>query len=271
MLYLPSTQSKKVLAAFHESVSRTDSDSYAAGPLVSFSSVHDVGFQLLAVGLVYTKLPENPRKWPVYWQKSSFSKLWRFWSTCKVRSLSSATDELNFLNPPGKCQVFGNTTIKNDAATIAAAHAAYDDGSALLRRVKVKGLVWTLVLQPLLADWIKKGDPNPLGLENSTEHLVNVSMTVLWNNREDEASVKSVVKKTFEQIKAFATAHQTQHPWKYLNYCSEWQKPFEGYGRENLDFLKQVSRKHDPDGLFQKGCVGGFKLDLEDQASSLLL
>ena len=58
------------------------------------------------------------------------------------------------LNPPGRCQVFANTTIKNDSATLAAAHAAYHDAITLLRLVNVKGLVWTLVLQPLLPVWV---------------------------------------------------------------------------------------------------------------------
>jgi hypothetical protein len=33
-----------------------------------------------------------------------------------------------------------------------------------------------------------------------------------------------------------------------------------GYGQDNLEFLRQASIKYDPEGLFQKGCVGGFKL-----------
>jgi FAD/FMN-containing dehydrogenase len=49
-----------------------------------------------------------------------------------------------------------------------------------------------------------------------------------------------------------------------LNYCAEWQRPFEGYGRENWRFLQGVSRRYDPEGLFQRGCVGGFKLDVVD-------
>jgi hypothetical protein len=52
-----------------------------------------------------------------------------------------------------------------------------------------------------------------------------------------------------------------------LNYCAEWQRPFESYGEENWQFLKEMSKKYDPEGLFQKGCVGGFKLDVEDGAS----
>ena len=170
---------------------------------------------------------------------------------------------MNMLNPPGRRQVFANTTIKNDSATIVAAHAAYQDAIASLRRMKVKGLVWTLVLQPLLPEWAQKGDPNPLGLHDcSHEPLVIVSFTVNWDERQDDELMKTTTRRTIEQIDAVATANKTSHRYRYLNYCAEWQRPFEGYGEDSLRFLQEVSTRYDPDGLFQRGCVGGFKLNM---------
>lgn len=273
-LYVPAFQTNKVLAAFHEFVNRADSndpkityDKYAAGPLTSFSYIQPLGCQLIAVNLVYTKTPENEKEWPTCWKNSSFAPLWRIWSTCKVRTLTDATDELNGLNPPGRCQTFGTTTIKNDPATLAAMHAAWSDAIVPLRRANIKGLVWTLVLQPLLPDWVRKGDANPLGLESTQEPLVIVSFTVNWHELGDDDFVKETTRSTLEKMEAFAKANKTNHPFKYLNYCAEWQKPYEGYGMENLQFLQGVSRRYDPEGLFQRGCVGGFKLDLKDNES----
>ena len=172
---------------------------------------------------------------------------------------------MNVLNPPGRRQVFATTTIKNDPATLAAAHAAYHDVIASMRRVNVKGLVWTLVLQPLLPDWVRKGDANPLGLHDCThEPLVIVSFTVNWAERRDDQFVKTTTRRAVEQIDAFAVVNKTGHRYRYLNYCADWQRPFEGYGRENWRFLKEVSRRYDQEGLFQRGCAGGFKLDVVD-------
>jgi hypothetical protein len=42
----------------------------------------------------------------------------------------------------------------------------------------------------------------------------------------------------------------------------EWQKPYKRCGEENLKLMGEASRKYDPDGLFQSGCAGGFKLDI---------
>ncbi|ERF69174.1 hypothetical protein EPUS_01131 [Endocarpon pusillum Z07020] len=271
-LYMPAVRPAKVLAAFHEFVNRADSrdpstayDDHAAGPIACFTYIQRVGAQVIAVNLVYTKPLENEKQWPTCWRTSSFRSLFRFWSTCKVRTLTSATDEMNALNPPGRRQVFATTTIKNDPATLAAVHAAYRDGIASLRRVNVRGLVWTLVLQPLLPDWVRKGDANPLGLHDcADEPLVIVSFTINWDEGRDDEFVKTTTRRTVEQIDAFAAAHRTGHRYRYLNYCAEWQRPFKGYGAENWQFLRRVSKSYDPEGLFQKACVGGFKLDVED-------
>jgi hypothetical protein len=273
-LYLPAFQAPKVLAAFHEFVNRTDSedlntyDSHAAGPLTSFTYIHKAGFQVVATNLVSTKLPGKNSKYPTCWKTSSFTSLWRIWSTCKVRSLTDATDELNSLNPSGRRQAWATTTIKNDLATLVATHAVYLNVLNLMRPAKVKDVVWTLVLQPLLPLWVRKGDANPLGLNDSNnDPLVIVSFTVNWADTKDDSFVHTEIRRAIEGIEAVAAANKTGHPWRYLNYCGEWQNPFKGYGEENWQFLKDVSKKYDPEGLFQKGCVGGFKLDrVEDQS-----
>jgi hypothetical protein len=266
-LYLPSFHTAKVLSEFHESIKRADSsdyDNYAAGPIACFSYIQAIGLKIISVNLCYTKVPENEKKWPSCWQSSGFSKLWRIWSTLKVQTLTSATDEMNMLNPPGRRQVFAMTTIKNNPAALSAAHAAYNDAISSINHTKVKGLVWTLVLQPLLPDWARKGDPNPLGLHDCDEPLVIVSFTVNWDKAENDELMTTTTRRTVEKIKAFAVANKTHHQYMYSNYCAEWQRPFEGYGKENWEFLKDVSKKYDPDGLFQLGCVGGFKLERED-------
>lgn len=177
-----------------------------------------------------------------------------------MQSLTSATDELNAANPPGRRQLFGTITTKNDLNTLTAMHAVFLDCIATLRPARMKGLVYTLVLQPMLPDWARKGDPNPLGLGDFHEPLVIVSFTINWDESKDDSLVRSTTRNALERMEDIAAANGTGHRYRYLNYCADWQKPFEGYGQENWDFLRQVSARYDPDGLFQKGCSGGFKL-----------
>ncbi|QSZ34589.1 hypothetical protein DSL72_006183 [Monilinia vaccinii-corymbosi] len=263
-LYMHIFQATKVLSAFHKYVATADSngsdtlagDVHAAGPIVCFSYIQAIGIQTIAVNLVHTSPPA--KKWPACWGRSSFSSLWRIWSTCKVQTVTSATDELNTLNPPGRRQLFATITIKNDPATITAMHSIYRESIDPLRRAK--GLVWTLVMQPLLPSWLQKGDPNPLGLGDVDEPLILVSFTVNWDKDEDDELVHTMTRKAIENTEAVAVRSGTAHPYRYMNYCAQWQKPFQGYGEANLRLLQETSKKYDPDGLFQKGCVGGFKL-----------
>jgi len=231
-LYMHSSSSQvaKVLGAFHESVNRanpqdssTSFDSHAAGPLACFSYVQAIGIQAISVNLVYTKEYQSSSgwgksKWPVYWRTSGFSSLWRLWSTMKYQTLTSATDEMNMLNPPCRRQVFDTITVKNDLATLNAAHKAYSEAIAALRPARIKGLVWTLVLQPLLPFWVRKGDPNPLGLDKGpSTPLVIVMFAVNWDEGRDDGFVKSTLRQTTERIDAAARARGTDHPWRYLN------------------------------------------------------
>lgn len=268
---MPTFQTDKVLAGFYEYVSRIDSDDpdtsydkHAAGPLAAFTFVSKIGIQAISVNMAYTKLPNNERKWPNCWKTSAFRSLWYLWSSCKVRTLTSATREHHDLNPGGKRQIFATTTFKLNPDTISAAHTAYRDGVSSIRGSKAKDIFWTLILQPLLPKWTRSGDANPLGLnEGGDEPLVVASFAVSWRYIRDDEFIRATTRHTIEQIDDFATANKTDHPWRYLNYCADWQRPFEGYGEENKQFLQEMSKKYDPEGLFQRGCPGGFKLDDE--------
>lgn len=262
-LYMPAFQAAKVLQTFHACVSKKgEEEDTNASSIICFSYISQIRIQAISVNLVYTQSPEDNRYWPSYWRNSAFKPMWRFWSTVKIRTLTSATDEMNALNPPGRRQLFATTTIKNDLITLQAVYAAYEDAIASLRKVPIKGLLFTLVLQPLKPEWARKGDPNPLGLEDCEDALVIVSFTINWDLVRDDKFVKETTKRAIEQMDAVAAAQGTGHRYRYLNYCAEWQKPFEGYGEENRKFLREVSQKYDPDGTFQRGCRGGFKLGI---------
>ncbi|KAH7396483.1 hypothetical protein DE146DRAFT_678272 [Phaeosphaeria sp. MPI-PUGE-AT-0046c] len=150
--------------------------------------------------------------------------------TSSGRHLTAAMDELSVLNPPGRRQEFATTTSKNDRGTLEATHEAYRDAIKEIRQHNVQTMSWTLVLQPMLPAWARKGDPNVWGLADCTnEPLVN-----------DDAIVQRITRSVIKQIDAVAT-----------------------YDTDNLEFMREVSKRYDPDGLFQRSCVGGFKLGVD--------
>ncbi|KAF2684251.1 FAD-binding domain-containing protein [Lentithecium fluviatile CBS 122367] len=208
MLYMAKSQTANVLSAFHYSVARANPngaarshDPYAACPLACFTYIHLLRINAISVNLVYTSSPRNPKKWP------------------------NACDEMNALNPPGRGQVFGTTTIKNDRGTLDDVHVAYADAIPPLKRAN-------------------KGDANPLGFEDAGDTpLVVVSLTMNWLEQRDDCFVEKMARETIERINRFVKEMGTAHRFRYMNYCCDWQKPFESYGQRNVSFLQDVSRE----------------------------
>ncbi|KAL6158747.1 hypothetical protein ACJQWK_03329 [Exserohilum turcicum] len=282
--YYAPWKAENILSAFQAVAARLPSgeldrrfDPHAAGPLTCFSYLQAVGIQAITVHFAQTALELKNEKWPDSWLTSFFGSRWsggwftssfrnigRVWSTCKMQTLSSATDELSALDPRQRRQEFATTTVKNDMETLRAAHTAYRDAIKTIRKHNIKDMSWTLVFQPLLPAWVCMGDSDVMGLNDSDDKdaLVIVSFTVHWALEKDDQLVLDITRDAIEQIDAYALEKGTQHRYRYLNYCAKWQKPFEGYGEGNLEFLREVSADVDPEGLFQRGCTGGFKLGI---------
>lgn len=49
-------------------------------------------------------------------------------------------------------------------------------------------------------------------------------------------------------------------PFKYLGDAMYGQKVIESYGKENVQRMKQIQRKYDPQGVWDRVLPGGFKL-----------
>lgn len=48
--------------------------------------------------------------------------------------------------------------------------------------------------------------------------------------------------------------------FRYINYADASQDVMSSYGEKNVQKMLRVSRKYDPEGVFQKRAPGGFKL-----------
>lgn len=45
-----------------------------------------------------------------------------------------------------------------------------------------------------------------------------------------------------------------------MNYAWAEQNPIASYGKENVEFLRRVQEKYDPDGVWETLVKGGFKI-----------
>ena len=243
-------------------------DSGAGGPLACFSYVPAIGLRLVSVAMAHTNPPAELKsnEWPATWESTGLRKLWRYWSTTKYCSPTIGTQEHANLNPAGRRQgEFGTCTVSNDLPTLNAVYAVFEGSCREIKKRGVKGMRWTLVLQPLLPQWARLGSENPLGFQSSQNKqddkpLAIVSFSADWDKEEDDEWVASLIQRSISQMEDVARERACLHRYKYMNYCGSWQKPFEGYGEGEHAWLKEVAKKYDEDGLFQQACVGGFKL-----------
>ncbi|RBQ79996.1 hypothetical protein VDGD_04962 [Verticillium dahliae] len=235
-------------------------DEHASTPILSLSYITNLGIKMHFCHMAYTKPSDNGNDWPEYWKRSPFRSLWRFQNTSKNESLHDSVTTLGSFSVTDDRNVFGTTTIKSDLATLLAVRQIFSDATPSIKHVK--NCMFIYITQMVLPQWINKGDPNVLGLEECQEPLVIISFAVNWGTAEDDEAVTGAVRRTISRIEEFAAANGTAHPYRFSNYAAEWQKPLQGYGKNNFRVLQDVSKKYDPEGLFQTGCLGGFKLDI---------
>ena len=135
--------------------------------------------------------------------------------------------------------------------------------SAAVDLVTVAGLIFTMTHQPLpYAIYSKSATTggNVLGLDRFQDDFINVLFTLSWTLPTDNARVEARIQQLENDIVALEKQKGVYNEFIYLNYAAEWQNPIAGYGAANVAFLKSVSKKYDPSGLFQKAVPGGFKL-----------
>lgn len=121
-----------------------------------------------------------------------------------------------------------------------------------------------LVSQPLWAipraKSFRATGGNVLGLEDSNDDLVIALAMVSWNTAALDSMGRNAAKGFVDAAQSKAKSMRVYSRYIYTNYAADFQDPMAGYGEKSLAFLREVSRKYDPQGTFQKQVPGGFKL-----------
>jgi hypothetical protein len=126
-----------------------------------------------------------------------------------------------------------------------------------------KDLAFSLVLQPMTSQMLEKSaaaGPNALGISAKDGPYVNVLLNPVWADGVDDDAVIAASHALLKAIDQAAEARGKSARYRFLNYSYGTQKVVESYGEASGSFLREVSRKYDPKGFFQKNVPGGFKL-----------
>lgn len=94
----------------------------------------------------------------------------------------------------------------------------------------------------------------------------NCGNALLWlsavsvKTPEHEALVHRKTSAVAAELWRYAESIHATYPWVYVNYADPSQDPLKSYGWKNVQFMKNVSHKYDPTGVFQHMVPGSFKV-----------
>ena len=225
-------------------------------------------------GLWYVLLPVFPLTWKESRQDSVPSMASYDYLCFRLQILRSSLTQNSGLTTSLSSQIMVSTTYHLDLGLL---HRTYDIWAASCASVRpTPGIVWSLSLQPLVplvishSPFLQQVLPPPPeprapdGTGNATgkpshRPVVIAQLTGTWRSVRDSPAVEAAALRVVADIDAAAAAVEGAGTgYLYLNYAHPSQKVFgEGERRERL---RQASRKYDPEGVFQRCVVGGFKL-----------
>ncbi|KAI0204952.1 FAD-binding domain-containing protein [Astrocystis sublimbata] len=176
-------------------------------------------------------------------------------------NLAEAAREQASMAAEGLRVAYANTTVKADVATLQRAVELFNSRLEDVR--ECEGILFSLTFQPYPVSLLEKCGAtggNVTGLTPDDGPLVSVLVLMNWNDKQDDDIILAAAKNLLEAIDEDATTKGQAVPYKYMNYAASFQDPIRSYGDENKTFMLSVSKKYDPEGLFQNGVPGGFKL-----------
>jgi hypothetical protein len=105
--------------------------------------------------------------------------------------------------------------------------------------------------------------PNSLGFspnEIPEKDMVFLQIVFTFGDASAIPGLEKSLKDMIEVIEELTRQEGVYHRYKYLNFAAWFQDPLGGYGKEQKRRLRDMARKYDPMGVFQKQMPGGFKL-----------
>lgn len=101
---------------------------------------------------------------------------------------------------------------------------------------------------------------NMLGVDRIQENALLLITAIQVETWQLAQAILPKFKAGLAEIEAYAESLGAAIEFRYGNYCDGSQDPFATYGEENLKHMREVSRKYDPQGVFQFRVPGGFKV-----------
>lgn len=184
-----------------------------------------------------------------------------FHDTTRSTSHSNHTIEIDAVNPVGLRQSYWVFTTYVDKQLAVDILDIFEEEVNPIRNFTgmVPALVYQIITVPQLRAMMRNGG-NTLGIGGGKRPLFLVQLTVMWMLESDDETVLTTMSNILSRSQELARARGLHHPFLYMNYASQFQDVIASYGTDNKARLLEVSKKYDPESVFQNLNVGYFKL-----------
>lgn len=182
-------------------------------------------------------------------------------STVRVSNMTDLAEELAAKNPNGLRESYWTHNFVLTREMLGEVVKIWKEEVENIK--EVEGVLPALVLQPVTRNIIKhfsRNGGNALGMDASKGPLLLMSVPAMWTDRGKDDLVIGVLRRMIDRSVERSQALGAFHPYIYMNYAAKEQRVYEGYGEENLERLREVSRKWDPEWVFHRLQPGYFTL-----------
>ncbi|KAF5678611.1 FAD binding domain-containing protein [Fusarium heterosporum] len=198
-----------------------------------------------------------------------FNKIEPIQDTTMDRDLAAWAKDMTNYSPSGLRQMYYVISTKVEREIL---DFARDYFFKTLHSVgDIPGILPAMVIQGITTPQIKqmqKNGGNALGISVDNGPLFIIQISVWWERKADDKAVHSWVSHVLETISQKSKARGVGNDYVYMNYASQFQNVIATYGPVNKARLESISKKYDPQQVFQLLQPGYFKLDRAPVASS---
>ncbi|KAM7214837.1 bifunctional solanapyrone synthase [Rhypophila decipiens] len=184
-------------------------------------------------------------------------------SSLRTSTTLGFTEELAKFSSVGRRQYWATITIKSDFDLI---QTFYDKWQHVLPKVKdAEGFTFSFGFQPLTKSLLKHSQEaggNAMDISPADGPLFIVLINPVWTNPADDNRFFGAIEDFLVELRQIASERGLLHRYIFANYAYWKDDVMAGYGADSIERMKAVNAKYDPEGLFQKGVPGGFKLPL---------
>lgn len=126
-----------------------------------------------------------------------------------------------------------------------------------------EGFIFSFGFHPLTRSLLvssAKAGGNAMDISPLDGPLFVVLINPCWTQPGDDGRIFAAVEALVADFRRLAGEKGLLHRYVFTNYAYQKDNVMVGYGQQSLAKLRKASQKYDPEGMFQRGVPGGFKL-----------